>query len=161
MSRLLAEIAIPKNPNVQDKFEVTVNNVANHPANFEAFDFDETVQMAKTYLDGVVPLQAQAESQLGGSQWSDEDWETLQKLGLCGALLLLRGRVESGLLLLIAVALVSKKDPGWDRKNNQKLKANQITRTRRDGWNKSHWPTRPQKTPKRPKRREWSNPKEG
>ena len=66
MSRLLAEIAIPKNPNVQDKFEVTVNNVANHPANFEAFDFDETVQMAKTYLDGVVPLQAQAESQLGG-----------------------------------------------------------------------------------------------
>jgi hypothetical protein len=50
-----AEIAIPKSPNVQDKFEVTMNNVANHPANIKAFDFDKTVQMAKTYLDEDVP----------------------------------------------------------------------------------------------------------
>ena len=102
-----------------------MNDVANHPANIKAFDFDKTVQIAKTYLDGEALLGAQAESQLERSQWSDEDWKTLQALGLCGALPLLRGRVKSGLLLLIAVALVSKKRPRVGSQEQSKAESKQ------------------------------------
>ena len=60
-------------------------------ADDKILDFDKAIQNTKTYPDGEIPPHGQAESQLGGSQWSDEDWRILDVLGLCGVLLRLTG----------------------------------------------------------------------
>ena len=97
-----------------------MNDVATHPLTLTRRSRSPRPTSMEKYLF-VNKLKV---SLVGSMVRNDEDWRTFQALGLCGALLLLRGRVKSGLLLLIAVALASKKNPEWDRKNNQKLKAN-------------------------------------
>ena len=146
--------AIPKNPTVQDKIEVTMNDVATHPLTLTRRSRSPRPTSMEKYLF-VNKLKV---SLVGSMVRNDEDWRTFQALGLCGALLLLRGRVKSGLLLLIAVALASKKNPEWDRKKNQKLKANK---------NKVRWmeqeplANKTSKDSKKTQKKEWSNPKEG
>ena len=146
--------AIPKNPNVQDKIEVTMNDVATHPLTLTR----RSRSPRPTSMEKYLVVNKLKVSLVGSMVRNDEDWRTFQALGLCGALLLLRGRVKSGLLLLIAVALASKKNPEWDRKKNQKLKANK---------NKVRWmeqeplANKTSKDSKKTQKKEWSNPKEG
>eukprot|EP00435_Cladocopium_sp_Y103_P024472 s3663_g6.t1 len=122
------EYAAPENDNVPDKFEVTANALQILPEYVQALDIDKAIQIVEAYPDGEA-LRRQAESQLGGSEWSNFDRRALQALALCGVLLLLRGQVKSGLLLLIAVALVSKRSNAGSRTEKEPLGQQEQGRT--------------------------------
>ena len=115
---------------MMDKLAVTLNAMTVHPDEFKALDIDKAIQIMETCPDAE-ELQRQAVSQLGGgSKWS-LDWRTLQALTLCGVQLVLRGQVPSGLALLIAVNVLSKRSEVGSRTG--KRATGQQEQGRKDG----------------------------
>lgn len=153
-AKISAENAALKNPNIQDKFEVTQNDIKIHSADDKVLDFDKTTHWPR-------PIPMEKHLPPGGSQWSNEAWRILKAQGLCGVLLLLRGQVKSELSLLIAVALVPKKRSRVGSQEQSRAMEGPQEKGRMDGMEQKPLASKISHDCKKTKQGRWSKPQKG